>query len=620
MGGSAPGNAAMTAVALAPNHGRLYFGYDNGAITYASLATGIEQAFATVPARIAALGEAGVFVVAGQDGRGVLPSFEEWHTHFVFDQNGVQLTSAPSNRLATFFEYSPSEGRVYFFRDDVFPNDIHFERIDQATGAILAAGEAPYHGTYGIAPPLVVSPGGGFILIGSGNFFTTGALTWAGAMAGGIVDAHWDADLGLVTLRAIGSLTALQRRGPQLQVLEERLFIGQPRALARAGGSLVVVASTDTNLLLHRYVPSDDTDLDSVVNTVDAFPRDPAAAVDTDHDGYPDAWNPGAGSSPTGLVLDAYPLDSICYLPEHGDGVNCDLAAALPDYDPDVTAADVRGVLYLLSGENNRVFRYSAVSGQHLAPIEVGTETVLTRTAPIRMTYSPALDRLYLGYESGEVTYIEVGTVDVAERPFASTGVRPSGFTAAGDFLLTTARVGSANGHYFLDPSGSPVSGPLDVLASPAFAWNDSLGRLYYLRETPTPRDIFYTDVTAGGAIIGSGDSPYHGTYQISPPIVISPDDQLVLLGSGDVYSAVDLVWQGSLLQGFSAGVWGSNGTITTARNLGGTTRIDRYDAGRNWLSAEDYPGVPLSLTEYADGYLLVTHDGLAPTYVALPR
>ena len=25
----------------------------------------------------------------------------------------------------------------------------------------------------------------------------------------------------------------------------------------------------------------------------DAFPLDPAASVDTDHDGYPDAWNPG---------------------------------------------------------------------------------------------------------------------------------------------------------------------------------------------------------------------------------------------------------------------------------------------------------------------------------------
>jgi hypothetical protein len=30
-----------------------------------------------------------------------------------------------------------------------------------------------------------------------------------------------------------------------------------------------------------------------VLNTVDAFPLDRAASVDTDRDGYPNAWNRG---------------------------------------------------------------------------------------------------------------------------------------------------------------------------------------------------------------------------------------------------------------------------------------------------------------------------------------
>src|SRR5690606_11787130 len=116
---------------------------------------------------------------------------------------------------------------------------------------------------------------------------------------------------------------------------------------------------------------------------------DPAASVDTDHDGYPDAWNAGASEqdSTTGLVLDAYPNDSACYLPEHGDGVVCDVSSTLPDYIPDAVAADADGIVYLLSAEYNRVYRYSAASGRHLSPIFVGTP--LDATAPMVMEYVP---------------------------------------------------------------------------------------------------------------------------------------------------------------------------------------------------------------------------------------
>ncbi len=54
-----------------------------------------------------------------------------------------------------------------------------------------------------------------------------------------------------------------------------------------------------------------DRDGDAVADGEDAFPDDPAASVDTDGDGLPDAWNPGAGpgDSSLGLILDRYPDD-----------------------------------------------------------------------------------------------------------------------------------------------------------------------------------------------------------------------------------------------------------------------------------------------------------------------
>ncbi len=66
-----------------------------------------------------------------------------------------------------------------------------------------------------------------------------------------------------------------------------------------------------------------DRDGDGVLNTIDAFPDDPAASIDTDGDGHPDSWNVGMGEedSTTGLKLDLFPNDPFEWLDSDQDGV-----------------------------------------------------------------------------------------------------------------------------------------------------------------------------------------------------------------------------------------------------------------------------------------------------------
>jgi len=66
---------------------------------------------------------------------------------------------------------------------------------------------------------------------------------------------------------------------------------------------------------------AEDSDNDSYCDDTDAFPKDPAAAIDNDIDGYPDSWNPGMGpeDSTTGLTLDPYP-DDPDNIPPDNDG------------------------------------------------------------------------------------------------------------------------------------------------------------------------------------------------------------------------------------------------------------------------------------------------------------
>jgi hypothetical protein len=70
-----------------------------------------------------------------------------------------------------------------------------------------------------------------------------------------------------------------------------------------------------------QHTPSDN-DGDGVPDSEDAFPNDPAAAVDGDNDGYPDEWVPGSTSedSTTGLIFDSFPDESTQWIDTDGDG------------------------------------------------------------------------------------------------------------------------------------------------------------------------------------------------------------------------------------------------------------------------------------------------------------
>jgi hypothetical protein len=60
---------------------------------------------------------------------------------------------------------------------------------------------------------------------------------------------------------------------------------------------------------IHVFVVEFDSDGDGIQDTIDDFPQDPAASVDTDGDGYPNEWNEGMTESDSllGLTIDYYP-------------------------------------------------------------------------------------------------------------------------------------------------------------------------------------------------------------------------------------------------------------------------------------------------------------------------
>ncbi len=587
------------------SHGRLYIGTDDNQVHYIIPDQPEQlQYFTTLGAPALSIVDTGERIVI-VDGTGA------WESHHVYTEDGVLIDSREWNHYSRVYGWNPVLNRLYYFRDGTSPNDIEYEDFDPNTGLILAQNDSPYHGDFLMKPPILVSPAGDRVMLGTGDQFDAATLNWLGSIGTEFATGVWETQEEFIVLRDIGGDTQLERRTIDAIVVETRVFQGQPQKIVPTEDGYSVITAVGSELTAYDYMPNDDSDGDGVTNLLDSFPTDPAASVDTDGDGYPDEWNPGMGpdDSTTGLELDAYPNDSACYLPEHGDGTQCDYGATIPDYTPDMVEVDSNGVVYLLSQDNSRVYRWDSVTATHLNPVAVGITQGITTISPISMTVHESHERLYLGYDNGQVSYVELDDLG-NEQSFSFTGRPVRALIAADDYLISSE--GYYSGDVFLYTSDGVVADQLDYnYASRHNAWNPVLKRLYHFRDGISPADIIYQEVdVVNGQFLGSSDSPYHGSYSISPPIRVSADGASVLLGSGDIYSASTLELERSISPAFVDGTWSDEGETVVIYAEGGNSVVSRRTAGGGLTEQLVFDHSPAALLPVDGGYVIVTLNG----------
>jgi len=569
---------APSKMAYASNNQRLYLGYSTGAIRYIDTAatSPAEVAFANTALGVNGLASVGNYVLA-QDSSGA------WATHYIFNASGTVTDSADWNYYSREYAWDPVNSRVYFFRDDTSPNDLHYEVINQSTGEITSGGETPYHGSYNIQTPIRVSVSGQSVLLGSGDIYTQPALTWAGSLGSSITDARWLADGSLVTLTTANNQTTLRRLAATTRtVLEQLTFPGQALRVVGSDTAMAVVVINSGTVQFRSYAPDDDSDDDGVLNTQDAFPLDRAASVDTDRDGYPDAWNAGRSQadSTTGLTLDAFPQDSACYLPSHGSNGVCNNAATVPNYTPDrvVQSGDV---VYLLSSANKRVYRWSISGAAYLNPYIVGISQGSDVVAPTQMTFSDSQHRLYLGYDTGAIRYIDVTGSTATEVQFANTAMAVNGLAAVGNYLLAQDYSGAWATHYVFNAAGAITAQNEWNYYSPEYAWDPNTSRVYFFRANMSPGDLHYEVIDqTTGQITSAGETPYHGDYPFGGVIRPTNNGQYVLLGTGDIFAQSTLQWSGSIGGGVADARWMANGSLVTLTTSGNQTLLRRLGSG----------------------------------------
>jgi hypothetical protein len=584
-------------------HDRLYLGYDNGDINYIDLAGGsTEQPFATSTSAVGGLGDAGNFLL-------VQDVINTSTPHYFFDADGGLRNETTTSSYSREYAWNPWLDRLFFSDDNASPSVLAYEDIDQASGEVLAGAATPYW-EFLISPPIRISSDGARVMVGTGHIFDAGNLDWLGSIPGGFVDARWRDDDGTVVVRDDSGNARVERRDASRNIVEFAEFDGVPLAMMPAGPGYLVV-SDQGRPGFHWYVPTDDSDGDGVANTVDAFPFDVAASIDSDGDGYPDAWNPGMGvaDSTTGLAIDAYPNDSACFLLAHGDGTNCDVTSTLPDYLPSKIEIDNSGVVYLFSPANQRVYRWSAAAQSHVNPLIVGRNPWLGGTTPAIESYHAAHHRLYLGYQNGDITYIDLGD-GPGEQLLNRLPEPVLGIADVGAFLMTQDNRKEGTDSIF-DANGTLRHSENNTHFSNTYEWAPVPGRLYQFRDDVSPNDILYRPVDQSSGQIGTlVDSPYHGAFEIKPPIRVSPNGSNVLLGSGDIYDANSLVWLNRMPAGFADVRWTDTGGTVMLQANGTNSQVVRRDNNGDIAELVQFSGEPLAILPFGDDYVVVTDLG----------
>ena len=183
----------------------LYVAYPTGLINSMDLgaAKPVERPFAVLPGTPGGLATAGRYVFA-EDPSGA------WVTHYTFAPDGTKISAVDWNYWSAEYVWSDANSKMYFFRDDTSPNDLHSEVIGP-DGKIGAQNESPLHSSSGFQHPIRVAPDGSVVILGSGVVHDATTLARKpGGLGNAVSDVAWLND-AVYTARTIAGYTQFQQ-------------------------------------------------------------------------------------------------------------------------------------------------------------------------------------------------------------------------------------------------------------------------------------------------------------------------------------------------------------------------------------------------------------------------
>lgn len=268
------------------------------------------------------------------------------------------------------------------------------------------------------------------------------------------------------------------------------------------------------------------------------------------------------------------------------------------DFIPDKVIPAGNDTFWLYSKTNQSVFLWSAADWGY-------AESLRIHASADYMAYSEAGNRLYFGYSTGEIWKLDLAAESPVEQPFANLPAAAMGLQTAGSVLFTVDSSGSWETYTTFNASGTKIASQDWNDYSRELVWSPLRKRMFHFRDGTSPNDLEYNTINTDGTFGTAGETPYHGTYTITPPIRLSTDETGVLIGSGVVFDATTLVYAGSLANPIIDAV-SVNNRWHTIRLSGTETQLQIWSQNLLFERGLTVPGYPHRILSLADGRLLV--------------
>ncbi|MES2924602.1 MAG: fibronectin type III domain-containing protein [Verrucomicrobiota bacterium] len=314
------------------------------------------------------------------------------------------------------------------------------------------------------------------------------------------------------------------------------------------------------------------------------------------------------GKDSHGLRLQVVPLADLA-APTPGAPIN---PRGLP-YTPDDVFADRDGNILLFSKAQLSLFRWSPPSQRYLS-------TLPLIGAPKYAAYSKVNHRAYFAYDTQLVREMNLALPTPAESPLFTLPGAPGGLATAGEFIFSADGSGAWGTHYLFSPTGAQLHALDWNYDSRVWEWDPAKRRMYFFRDNMSPNDLHYETIGSDGKITGEGETPYHGDFNIAPPIRVNGDGSRVVIGSGVVFETAGMTRVTTLPSTFIDASW-RTGELLTIRASGTQTQIQRWNASTFAAGAAGplFAGTPLRLMKLDSGEtLLITISRNMPRFYLL--
>lgn len=270
-----------------------------------------------------------------------------------------------------------------------------------------------------------------------------------------------------------------------------------------------------------------------------------------------------ASSNPIGVrVIDMADFSQPVLDKLTSDGQMMDLRRIALDQDS--------GVLYIADSRLRSVFRWSFDANDWL-------ESVPLDAGPSAVVFSPDDRRLYIGYSSGRITYLDLNVDDPVEQYFAAVPVDIVSMHYANDYLVLGIRDARSASHMSLDASGNVV----DTYGAPPdpIVLDISAQKIFYRIGSR----LGWTSIDVESGAIGfGGESSFNDFVALGDVLRLNQEEGVLVSGSGYIfetaggeflgalgYSLVDAAWQGDVLWGLS-----QSGDTFTLRSFSSTYEL----------------------------------------------